>query len=64
MGAMVINTGMNLAIMPVTGVALPFMSYGGSHLLVEYALLGVVTGMYHYARPVHKDASEKEMFSA
>lgn len=63
-GAFIINVGMNLGIMPVTGVALPFMSYGGSHLLAEYALLGVVTGMYHYARTAHADDIDREMFDA
>lgn len=63
-GAFIINVGMNLGIMPVTGVALPFMSYGGSHLLVEYALLGVVTGMYKYARTAHADDVGREVYGA
>ncbi len=40
-----INIGMNIGVMPVTGVPLPFVSYGGSHLLVESIALGSVIGM-------------------
>ena len=39
----VINIGMNLGLLPVTGIPLPFMSYGGSHLLVEFAGLGILS---------------------
>ena len=38
-----VNIGMNLGVLPVTGVTLPFVSYGGSHLLTEYAILGILT---------------------
>lgn len=51
----VVNVGMNLGIMPVTGIPLPFMSYGGSHLLTEWLALGVVMGMRKYERTAHRD---------
>lgn len=38
----VINAGMNLGIMPVTGIPLPFISYGGSSLISSFIVLGVV----------------------
>lgn len=38
----VINIGMNLGIMPVTGVPLPLVSYGGSSVLVNMLGLGLV----------------------
>lgn len=50
----VINIGMNIGIMPVTGIPLPFMSYGGSHLLAECLALGMCAGMKRYARSGHK----------
>ena len=46
---------MNLGIMPVTGIPLPFMSYGGSHLLTEWLALGVIMGMRKYERTAHRD---------
>lgn len=49
-----INIGMNIGIMPVTGIPLPFMSYGGSHLAAECLALGMAVGMHAYARAGHK----------
>ncbi len=37
-----INTGMVVGIMPVVGIPLPFISYGGSATLVNFALVGLV----------------------
>lgn len=55
-----INVGMNIGIMPVTGITLPFMSYGGSHLIVEFILLGMLMSMRRYARVAHRDDMSKE----
>ena len=44
-----INIGMNLGVMPVIGLTLPFISYGGSSMLSLYAMLGLVSGVC--ARP-------------
>lgn len=55
-----INIGMNLGIMPVTGIPLPLMSYGGSHLLAECLALGMAVGMHAYARSGHKYQMKNE----
>jgi len=40
-----INIGANLGILPVTGVTLPFVSYGGSSLTMSLLLIGIVESM-------------------
>ncbi|MGD8778662.1 MAG: rod shape-determining protein RodA [Ignavibacteria bacterium] len=42
----VINIGMNTGIAPVIGIPLPFLSYGGSSLLVNMILLGITLNIY------------------
>lgn len=38
----IINIGMNLGIMPVAGLSLPFVSYGGSFLIMSMLAIGVI----------------------
>lgn len=56
----IINIGMNIGIMPVTGITLPFISYGGSHILTEFIGLGILMGMNKYKRVAHKDDMRNE----
>lgn len=37
-----INVGMNMSIMPITGIPLPFVSYGGSFTLTTFTAIGVL----------------------
>ncbi|MEY4008451.1 MAG: hypothetical protein RLZZ467_1518, partial [Gemmatimonadota bacterium] len=39
------NVGMTMGIMPITGLPLPFMSYGGSSALVSFACVGLVANV-------------------
>ena len=40
------NIGMTMGIMPVTGIPLPFMSYGGSAILACSACIGLVANVH------------------
>jgi len=40
-----IHIGINIGVLPVTGTTIPFMSYGGSHLLTEFIAVAMVLGM-------------------
>jgi len=37
-----VNAGMTMGIMPVTGITLPFMSYGGSSLIINFICVGLL----------------------
>lgn len=39
---MMVNVGMTLGVMPVTGLPLPFVSYGGSSMLLSWVVLGIL----------------------
>lgn len=45
-----VHIGMNIGLLPVTGTTVPFLSYGGSHLLTEFIAVGMVMGMRKYTK--------------
>ncbi|HEX6585211.1 MAG TPA: rod shape-determining protein RodA [Solirubrobacterales bacterium] len=53
-----VNVGMNLAIMPVAGVTLPLLSYGGSSVVGTFLALGLLQGIHVHSRP------SRELFHA
>lgn len=55
-----VNIGMTIGLLPVTGVTVPFMSFGGSHLLVEFTALGLLVSMKKSARIAHPSALSHE----
>jgi rod shape determining protein RodA len=59
----VVHIGMNLGLLPVTGTTIPFMSYGGSHLLTEFIALGILMGLRHAARPIARAIDQTELMS-
>ena len=38
----IINIGMNIGLLPIIGITLPFLSYGGSSLLICYIYIGII----------------------
>jgi len=44
-----VHIGMNIGLLPVTGTTVPFLSYGGTHLMTEFLGIGIVMAMSRYA---------------
>lgn len=55
-----IHVGISLGLLPVTGTTIPFMSSGGSHLVLEFAALGIVTSLARHGRGATRDVSANE----
>ncbi len=55
-----IHAGINLGLLPVTGTTIPFMSSGGSHVILEFAALGIVASLSQHARSVPRDSAGAE----
>lgn len=49
LGHFFVHIGMNIGLLPVTGTTVPFLSYGGTHLMTEFIGLGMVMAMSRYA---------------
>jgi rod shape determining protein RodA len=47
-----VNVGMTIGIMPITGVPLPLLSYGGSSVLVTFMAIGLLQSIHAQAREV------------
>jgi len=43
---MFVNVGMVIGIMPITGIPLPFLSYGGTSILVSFAAIGMLESIH------------------
>lgn len=55
-----IHASINLGLLPVTGTTIPFMSSGGSHLVLEFAALGIVSSLARHGRGAARDLSANE----
>ena len=55
-----IHVSISLGLLPVTGTTIPFMSSGGSHLVLEFAALGIVTSLARHGRGAGRDISANE----
>ena len=54
------NIGMTCGLMPITGIPLPFMSYGSSFMVVNFALLGLMGSVWAHG----KDSSRRASYAA
>lgn len=55
-----IHIGTNIGLLPVTGTTIPFMSYGGSHMLTVFLGLGILMNMRGYSRRIHREDVKNE----
>ena len=55
-----LHIGINIGLLPVTGTTIPFMSSGGSHLLLEFGALGVITSLARHGRGAVRDTTANE----
>lgn len=55
-----LHVGINIGLLPVTGTTIPFLSYGGSHLLTESIAIGILMGMRKYSRAIHREDLKRE----
>ena len=46
----VVNIGMNIGLMPVTGIPLIFLSYGGSSLISSFVAIGIISNIFSTSR--------------
>ncbi|MCL5783807.1 MAG: rod shape-determining protein RodA [Patescibacteria group bacterium] len=54
----IVNMGMNLGIVPITGITLPLLSYGGSSLIATMICLGFVASASRFARGKIEDNND------
>jgi cell division protein FtsW len=53
----VMNMSVVTGCMPTKGISLPFISYGGSNLLLLYSLVGIIFNCMRYNKPMLGDIS-------
>jgi rod shape determining protein RodA len=54
------HSGINLGLLPVTGTTIPFMSSGGSHVVIEFAALGIIASLAQQGRSVPREQAMQE----
>jgi rod shape determining protein RodA len=60
MSHLIVHVGMNIGLMPVTGLTIPFMSYGGSNLVTSFGALGILMSMRRNSRAARRDLIHNE----
>jgi rod shape determining protein RodA len=60
MSHFIVHVGMNIGLMPVTGLNIPFMSYGGSSMITSFGALGILMSMRRNERGARRDIIHNE----
>ena len=55
------NIGMTLAMLPVVGITLPFLSCGGSSMLATFLMMGLVHSVYAHSGAVRSSVALRAM---
>lgn len=55
------HAGINLGLLPVTGTTIPFMSSGGSHVVIEFMALGIIASLAQQGRSVPRERAAQEL---
>lgn len=53
------NIGMTCGLMPITGIPLPFVSYGSSFMLVNFMALGLILSVWAHRNPIKSTVSQR-----
>lgn len=56
-----VNVGMNIGLLPVTGIPLPFMSSGGTHILIEWVMIGTMISFTKNIRRLKREVQTGEI---
>lgn len=57
-----INIGVAVGVLPITGITLPFISYGGTSLAVSLATVGFILNLSRYAEPRGKKKRKNDLY--
>jgi rod shape determining protein RodA len=60
MSHFIVHVGMNIGLLPVTGLTIPFMSYGGSNMVTFSLALGILMSMKSNSRATHREMIKNE----
>lgn len=61
--SLLVSAGMNMGLLPVTGLPLPLLSYGGSNLVATFVLLGLVQSVHVHSVWLRRPPTELTYFS-
>ncbi len=50
-----VNIGMNMGLLPITGITLPLISYGGSSLIATFICLGLISSAWKFGKRIDHD---------